>query len=97
MHTSIRKQFFGKWYSGIITSWDEEDKLYHVKYDDGDSEDLDHDELHKYLEKDKSIAKKKKEDNAKYKQRSRDAKKANVRTNTFVIIMIATCLIMYIV
>ena len=97
MHTSIRKQFFGKWYSGIITSWDEEDKLYHVKYDDGDSEDLDHDELHKYLEKDKSIAKNKKEKHAKCQQRSRDAKKANVRTNTFVIIMIATCLIMYIV
>ena len=97
MHTSIRKQFFGKWYSGIITSWDEEDKLYHVKYDDGDSEDLDHDEMHECLEKDKSIAKNKKEKHAKCQQRYRDAKKANVRTNTFVIIMIATCLIMYIV
>ena len=121
----IRKNFFGKWHSGIITSSDEED-LYHVKYDDGDSEDLDHDEMHKCLlsheenesiaktkkeahakcqqrscllshEENDSIAKKKKEANAKCKQRSRDAKKVNVRTNTFVIIMIATCLILYIV
>ena len=95
----IRKNFFGKWHSGIITSSDEED-LYHVKYDDGDSEDLDHDEMHKCLlshEENESIAKKKKEAHAKCQQRSRDAKKVNVRTNTFVIIMIATCLILYIV
>ena len=95
----IRKKFFGKWHSGIITSSDEED-LYHVKYDDGDSEDLDHDEMHKCLlshEENESIAKKKKENNAKHQQRFRDAKKANVRTNTFVIIMIATCLILFIV
>ena len=100
MHTSIRKQFLGKWYSGIITSWDEEDQLYHVKYDDGDSEDLDHDEMHECLlshEENESIAKEKKETHAKCQQSFRDAKKANVRTNTFVIIMIATCLIMYIV
>jgi hypothetical protein len=60
----IRKKFAdGKWYSGIITSSDEED-LYHVKYDDGDSEDLDHDEMHECLlshEENESIAKKKKE------------------------------------
>ncbi len=95
----IRKKFLGKWYSGIITSSGEED-LYHVKYDDGDSEDLDHDEMHECLlshEENESIANKKKEANAKYQQRFRDAKKANVRTNTFVIIMIATCLILYIV
>ncbi len=27
-------------YSGTITAWDAEDNLYHVRYDDGDSEDL---------------------------------------------------------
>jgi hypothetical protein len=54
----IRKKFFGKWHSGIITSSDEDD-LYHVKYDDGDSEDLDHDEMHKcllYHEENESIS-----------------------------------------
>ncbi len=71
--------------------------MYHVKYDDGDSEDLDHEEMHECLQENKSIANKKKENNAKRRQRSRDAKKASVRTNTFAIIMIATCLIMYIV
>ncbi len=27
-------------YSGTITAWEAEDKLYHVRYDDGNSEDL---------------------------------------------------------
>ncbi len=92
----IRKKFSNKWYSGIINYWDGENKLYHVKYDDGDSEDLDHDEMHECLlhhEQNED----KKEAHVKRQQRFRDAKKASVRTNTFVIIMIATCLIMYIV
>ena len=42
----IDKRFNRKWYSGTITAWDAEDKVYHVKYDDSDSEDLDHGEMH---------------------------------------------------
>ena len=78
----IRKKFSNKWYSGIINSWDGENKLYHVKYDDGDSEDLDHDEMHECLlhhEQNED----KKEAHVKRQQRFRDAKKASVRTNTF--------------
>ncbi len=36
----IQKQFGKDIYSGTITAWDAEDNLYHVRYDDGDSEDL---------------------------------------------------------
>ena len=77
-----RKKFLNKWYSGIITSWDGDNKLYHVKYDDGDSEDLDHDEMHEcllHLEQNED----KKEAHVKRQQRYRDAKKASVRTNRF--------------
>jgi hypothetical protein len=42
----INKRFDRKWYTGTITAWDVDDKLYHVKYDDSDSEDLDHGQLH---------------------------------------------------
>ncbi len=45
----IRKKFGRKWHSGIIASWDENDKLCHAKYDDVDSEDLDLDEMHECL------------------------------------------------
>jgi hypothetical protein len=45
----IRKRFCRKWYTGIITAFDPDDKLYHAKYDDDDSEDLDHNEMHKCL------------------------------------------------
>jgi hypothetical protein len=45
----IRKKFSRKWYTGIITAWDPDDKLYHAKYDDDDSEDLDHNEMHECL------------------------------------------------
>ena len=41
----IRNDFRRKWYTGIITAWDPDDKMYHVKYDDNDSEDLDHNEM----------------------------------------------------
>jgi len=42
----IEKRFERKWYKGTITSWHIDDKLYHVKYDDSDSEDLNHGEMH---------------------------------------------------
>ena len=42
----INKRFDRKWYTGTITAWDVDDKLYHVKYDDSDSEDLDHGQMH---------------------------------------------------
>jgi hypothetical protein len=41
----IGNDFSRKWYTGIITAWDPDDKMYHVKYDDNDSEDLDHKEM----------------------------------------------------
>jgi hypothetical protein len=42
----INKRFDRKWYTGTITSWDIDGKLYHIKYDDSDSEDLDHGQMH---------------------------------------------------
>ena len=41
----IGNDFSRKWYTGIITAWDPDDKMYHAKYDDNDSEDLDHNEM----------------------------------------------------
>ena len=41
----ILNDFRRKWYTGIITAWDPDDKMYHAKYDDNDSEDLDHNEM----------------------------------------------------
>ena len=41
----IRNDLSRKWYTGIITAWDPDDKMYHAKYDDNDSEDLDHNEM----------------------------------------------------
>ena len=41
----IQNDFSRKWYTGIITAWDPDDKMYHAKYDDNDSEDLDHNEM----------------------------------------------------
>ena len=41
----ILNDFRRKWYTGIITAWDPDDKMYHAKYDDNDSEDLDHKEM----------------------------------------------------
>ena len=41
----IGNDFSRKWYTGIITAWDPDDKMYHAKYDDNDSEDLDHKEM----------------------------------------------------
>ena len=45
----IRKMFCGKWSTGIITAWDPDDRLYRAKYDDNDSEDLDHNKMHECL------------------------------------------------
>ena len=45
----IRKKLCRKWSTGIITAWDAVDKLYHVRYDEDDSEDLDHNEMHECL------------------------------------------------
>jgi hypothetical protein len=42
----IRKRFCRKWYTGVVTAWDPDEKLYHAKYEDDDSEDLDHNEMH---------------------------------------------------
>ena len=36
---------FSRECTGIITAWDPDDKMYHAKYDDNDSEDLDHKEM----------------------------------------------------
>ena len=44
---SVQKDFNGELYWGTITAIDEDDKrkkLYHIKYDDGDEEDLYHDD-----------------------------------------------------
>ena len=41
----ILNDFRRKWYTGIITAWDPDDKMYHAKYDDNDSEDLNHHEM----------------------------------------------------
>ena len=41
----IRNDLSRKWYTGTITAWDPDDKMYHAKYDDNDSEDLDHKEM----------------------------------------------------
>jgi hypothetical protein len=45
----IRKEFSRKWYTGRITAYDPDDKSYHAKYDDNDSEDLDHNEMHECM------------------------------------------------
>ena len=44
---TVQKDFDGEPYWGSITAIDEDDngvKLYHIKYDDGDEEDMDYDE-----------------------------------------------------
>jgi hypothetical protein len=45
----IHKKFGRKMIPATITAWDAEHDLYHVKYDDDDSEDLDINEMQRSL------------------------------------------------
>ena len=49
---AVQKDFDGEQYWGSITAICEDDKggkLYHIKYDDGDEEDMDYDECFSVL------------------------------------------------
>ena len=48
--TKILKKFQGTWYHGKIESIDVTNRLFHIKYRDGDSEDMDVVDVKKYLD-----------------------------------------------
>jgi len=50
VNTIVRKYFplYDGWYEGKVTKYDAETKLYFVQYDDGDSEEMDNQELKRY-------------------------------------------------
>jgi hypothetical protein len=48
--TKVAKQFDSVWFQGTIRRYDAEDDLYWVLYSDGDSEDLDADEVRKAVQ-----------------------------------------------
>ncbi|CAJ1895879.1 unnamed protein product [Sphenostylis stenocarpa] len=45
----VRKWFMGRYYSGRVTDFDKDSRWYRVHYEDGDSEDLDWNELEEVL------------------------------------------------
>lgn len=45
----VRKWFMGRYYSGRVTDYDKDSRWYRVHYEDGDSEDLDWQELEEVL------------------------------------------------
>ncbi|TKY62209.1 Dirigent protein 17 [Spatholobus suberectus] len=45
----VQKWFMGRYYSGIVTEFDKDSGWYRVHYEDGDSEDLDWQELEEVL------------------------------------------------
>ncbi|XP_027352594.1 dirigent protein 17-like [Abrus precatorius] len=45
----VRKWFMGRYYSGTVTDYDKDSGWYRVHYEDGDSEDLDWQELEEVL------------------------------------------------
>jgi hypothetical protein len=47
--TKVLKQFGAEWFEGAILRYDGEDELYWILYDDGDSEDMDFDEVDKAI------------------------------------------------
>ena len=54
--TAIRKRFSDGWYNGKVTTYYPEDKLYHILYGDGDSEDLSEAEVRKFQRSSKSAS-----------------------------------------
>jgi len=58
--TIVRKKFDedGKYYEGEVTKYDSIDKLYTIKYKDGDQEEYEHDEMILYKKKDQHYTKK---------------------------------------
>jgi hypothetical protein len=47
--TKVLKQFGAEWFEGAILRYDGEDELYWILYDDGDSEDMDPQEVEKAI------------------------------------------------